>query len=267
MIAYQLIAAERVMAAQRARERMREAEMASAAAIQRAMLPAPQQDDAAGPFDIAARMIPAREVGGDLYDIVLLDAKRAVITIGDVCGKGIPASLFMAVSQTVMRLAVRSAGDLKAEIEAANALLVANNREEMFTTLFCAVLDQSSGAMTYCNCGHNPPLLLRHGENIFEPLRACGPPLGMFEAAKYAPRSIVLASGDMLVLYTDGVTEAEDLQSAQFGMERLEQALREMRGQPARAVIEHVVARVAAFAGRAPQSDDITCVAMVRSGR
>lgn len=264
MIAWQLVAAERVMAAQRALERAREAEMASAAAIQRAMLPPPEQDDAGGPFDIAARMIPAREVGGDLYDIVALDANRLVITVGDVCGKGIPASLFMAVSQTVMRLAIRSGDDLKAEIEAANALLVANNREEMFTTLFCAVLDQSSGAMTYCNCGHNPPLLLRHGEDAVEPLRACGPPLGMFDAARYAPRAIVLAPGDMLVLYTDGVSEAEDLQSAQFGMERLEQALREMRGHPARAVIEHVVARVTAFAGRAAQSDDITCVALVR---
>jgi len=264
MIAYQLVAAERVMAAQRALERAREAEMASAAAIQRAMLPALQADDAAGEFDIAARMIPAREVGGDLYDIVPLDANRVVITVGDVCGKGIPASLFMAVSQTVMRLVVRSGDDLKAEIEAANALLVANNREEMFTTLFCAVLDKSSGAMTYCNCGHNPPLLLRAGEDAFEPLRACGPPLGMFEAAKHTPRSVVLAPGDMLVLYTDGVTEAEDLQFAQFGAQRLEQALLAARARPAQEVIEQVVTGVTTFAGRAPQSDDITCVAVVR---
>jgi len=252
------------MAAQRALERAREAEMASAAAIQRAMLPALQADDAAGEFDIAARMIPAREVGGDLYDIVPLDANRVVITVGDVCGKGIPASLFMAVSQTVMRLVVRSGDDLKAEIEAANALLVANNREEMFTTLFCAVLDKSSGAMTYCNCGHNPPLLLRAGEDAFEPLRACGPPLGMFEAAKHTPRSVVLAPGDMLVLYTDGVTEAEDLQFAQFGAQRLEQALLAARARPAQEVIEQVVTGVTTFAGRAPQSDDITCVAVVR---
>ena len=146
--------------------------MASAAAIQRAMLPSMQPDDAAdGQLDIFARMIPAREVGGDLYDIVKLDENRVVITIGDVCGKGVPASLFMAITQTVMRLVVRSGEDLQAEIAAANNLLAANNRETMFTTLFCGVFDVSSGTMTYCNCGHNPPLVLRRGESTFEPLR------------------------------------------------------------------------------------------------
>src|SRR5205823_4863384 len=115
----------------------------------RAMLPSMQASDfAEGQLDIFARMIPAREVGGDLYDIVELDGNRVAITIGDVCGKGIPASLFMAITQTVMRLVVRSGRDLRAEIEAANKLLVANNREEMFTTLFCGVIDIPSGTMT-----------------------------------------------------------------------------------------------------------------------
>ncbi len=167
------------MAAQIAQKRAHEAEMASAAAIQRAMLPSMQPSDfAEGQLDIFAHMIPAREVGGDLYDIVKLDENRVVITIGDVCGKGIPASLFMAITQTVMRLVVRSGQDLQAEINAANKLLVANNREDMFTTLFCGVIDVPSGTMTYCNCGHNPPLVLRRGESTFEPLRNCGPPLG-----------------------------------------------------------------------------------------
>ena len=265
MISYRLVAAEQIMAAQRAREQAREAEMASAAAIQRAMLPIVEpRDIGEGGFDVFARMKPAREVGGDLYDVVVLDPERIMITIGDVCGKGVPAALFMAITQTVMRLVSRSGHDLGAEIEAANALLIANNREEMFTTLFCGVLDRSTGTMTYCNCGHNPPLLLRRGESAFEPLRACGPPLGMFEGASYAPRTIRLKSGDMLLLYTDGVTEAEDMQAAQFGLPRLEQTLVEMRAQPARAVVEQVMARVAAFAGRAPQSDDITCIGVVR---
>jgi sigma-B regulation protein RsbU (phosphoserine phosphatase) len=212
-------------------------------------------------------MIPAREVGGDLYDIVELDGNRVVITIGDVCGKGVPAALFMAITQTVMRLSVRSGQDLQAEIRAANNLLVANNREVMFTTLFCGVIDVPSGTMTYCNCGHNPPLVLRTGEGTFEPLRACGPPLGIVDGTSYVPRSIALAPGDMLVLYTDGVTEAESSQSAQFGEKRLEQAILEMRGHPARTVVEHVIKRVAEFAKGAPQSDDITCVAVVRDER
>jgi serine phosphatase RsbU (regulator of sigma subunit)/CHASE2 domain-containing sensor protein len=266
MIGYRLVVAERIMAAQLAHKRAHEAEMASAAAIQRAMLPSVQASDfAAGQLDIFANMIPAREVGGDLYDIVKLDENRVMITIGDVCGKGVPASLFMAITQTVMRLGVHSGQDLQAEIKAANNLLVANNREEMFTTLFCGVIDVPSGTMTYCNCGHNPPLVLRKGEVTFEPLRNCGPPLGVVDDITYIPRSIALAPGDMLLLYTDGVTEAETSQSDQFGMKRLEQAILETRSHPAREVVEHIIKRVAEFARGTPQSDDITCVAVVRN--
>jgi serine phosphatase RsbU (regulator of sigma subunit)/CHASE2 domain-containing sensor protein len=268
-ISYRLVVTDRLMAAQRARERAREAEMASAAAIQRAMLPRLQQNEAArdppqDTLDIFAHMIPAREVGGDLYDIVARDDDRVVITIGDVCGKGVPSSLFMAITQTVMRLVVRTADDLQAEIRTANDLLVADNREEMFTTLFGGVLEKSSGTLTYCNCGHNPPLLLRRGETTFEPLRACGPPLGMLAGAKYVTRAVALAPGDLLLLYTDGVTEAESASAELFGMPRLEQAILEARGRPAREVVEHVMTRVAAFAHGAPQSDDITCLAVVR---
>ncbi|MFL6974091.1 MAG: SpoIIE family protein phosphatase [Xanthobacteraceae bacterium] len=265
MISYRLVVADRSMAAQLAQRRAHEAEMAGAAAIQRAMLPSMQQSGfAEGHFDIFPHMMPAREVGGDLYDIVKLDENRVVITIGDVCGKGVPASLFMAITQTVMRLVVRSGRDLQAEIEAANKLLVANNTEAMFTTLFCGVIDVPSGTVTYCNCGHNPPLVLRRGERTFESLFKCGPPLGIADRS-YVPRSITLAPGDMMLLYSDGVTEAENSQLAQFGIERLEQTILEMRGQPARKVVEHVIRRVAEFAKGAPQSDDITCVAVVRS--
>ena len=266
-VGYRLVVADRIMAAQRAEKRARDAEMASAAAIQRAMLPEAQQENfAEGRLDIFAQMIPAKEVGGDLYDIVKLDENRIVITIGDVCGKGVPAALFMAISQTVMRLSVRSSENLQAEIGAANNLLVANNRETMFTTLFCGVLDVTTGAMTYCNCGHNPPLVLRRGESTFEQLRNSGPALAIMDDISYGVRSITLAPGDMLFLYTDGVSEAEDPQSQMFEMPRLEQALLEARDQPARGVVEHVVKRVVEFAKGAPQSDDITCVAVVRGG-
>src|SRR5262249_12288364 len=238
MIGYRLVVADRIMAAQIARQRAHEAEMASAAAIQRAMLPRIQPSDfAEARLDIFARMIPAREVGGDLYDIVKLDGNRVVIMIGDVCGKGIPASLFMAITQTVMRLVVRSGQDFQAEINAANNMLVSNNREEMFTTLFCGVIDVSSGTMTYCNCVHNAPLILGRGGS-FERLHNCGPPMGIISDISYVPRSIVLAPGDSLLLYTDGVTEAANSRSAQFGMERLELAILEMHSHPARNVVE-----------------------------
>jgi serine phosphatase RsbU (regulator of sigma subunit) len=256
------------MAVQMARRRAQEAEMASAAAIQRAMLPDIQSHDfAESRFDIFACMMPAREVGGDLYDIVRLNQNQVVITIGDVCGKGVPASLFMAITQTVMRLVVRSGQDMQAEIKAANNLLTANNREEMFTTLFCGVIDMPSGTMTYCNCGHNPPLVLRNGADTFELLRNCGPPLGIVEDMNYVPQAIVLAPGDTLLLYTDGVTEAENIKSAQFSMERLQRTIIEMRNLPAHQVVEKLIERVAEFAKGVPQSDDITCIAVVCNGR
>ncbi len=265
-IGYRLVVTDRIVAAQAAQRRAHEAEMASAAAIQRAMLPgAGQSDFAAGKLDIFAHMIPAREVGGDLYDIVKLDGGRVMVSIGDVCGKGVPAALFMAITQTIMRLVVRFDQDLQTEINEANNLMVADNREEMFTTLFCGLFDVASGTMTYCNCGHNAPLVLRKDASTFESLRTCGPPLGILEDSNYVPRSIALAPGDVLVLYTDGVTEAEDTQKAQFGAKRLEEAVLEMRGKPARDLVEHVIKRVTAFATGAVQSDDITCVAVVCS--
>lgn len=254
----------RRMAEQIVRRREQQAEMASAAAIQRAMLPIAQPRGVVeSRFDIFTDMKPARQVGGDLYDIAELGGPRVMITIGDVCGKGVPASLFMAVTQTVMRLTVRSGFDLQTEIEEANKLLVANNREDMFATLFCGVIDLISGAMVYCNCGHNPPLILSVGSSIFKMLPACGPPLGITDGATYSPGSILLTPGDLLLLYTDGVTEAENLESQQFGADRLKQALLEARGEPARRVVQQVFERVSEFAHGSTQPDDITCTAIV----
>lgn len=253
------------MAEQIVHRRTHLAEMASASAIQRAMLP--ESIPIAlleNRYEIEPHMTPARHVGGDLYDVFPLDKDHIVVTVGDVCGKGVPAALFMAVTQTTLRLAVRREADLGDEISAANALLAASNREFMFVTLFCAVLEISSGRVTYCNCGHNPPLLLRHDTDHFEQLTACGPPLGIDGDLPYKARSFVLAPGDRLFLYTDGVTEAEDMQSAQYGMERLEPTLLAARSQSTQACVDRVVQSVTEFAQGAPQSDDITCLGLTR---
>ena len=256
----------RRMAEQIVLRRSQHEEMASAAAIQRAMLPSALPADVVkGRFDIHAEMRPAREVGGDLYDIFSLDQDRLVITIGDVSGKGVPASLFMAVTQTVIRLVVREGLDLQTEIERANDLLVATNREMMFATLFCAVLDSSSGLLTYCNCGHNPPLVVRKADGRFESLRATSPPLGIEQGITYKAQSVALSPGDLVLLYTDGVTEAEDAAGAQFGVERLEQALVAMRERSAREAVDRVIGEVAEFSKGAPQFDDITCIALKQS--
>ena len=267
MIGWRLVVSDRSLRQEIARRRAHEAEMASAAAIQRAMLPATQPDEiAAARYDVFPFMTPAREVGGDLYDIARLDATHVLISIGDVCGKGIPAALFMAMTQSVMRMAVRLGQDLQAEVGAANTVLSADNAEGMFTTFFCAVLDLATGTLAWCNCGHPPALVLRRDATTFEPLRTCGPALGIIEGARYkSAGAVTLAPGDMLFLYTDGITEAENRKEELFGAQRLEQALIATRGRPARELVEHVVARVTAFANGAPQSDDITCVAVVRN--
>jgi serine phosphatase RsbU (regulator of sigma subunit) len=210
-------------------------------------------------------MRPAREVGGDLYDIFALDQDRLVVTIGDVSGKGVPASLFMAVTQTVMRLVVRDGRDLQTEIERANDLLVANNREMMFATLFCGVLDSSSGLLTYCNCGHNPPLVVRKADGRREGMYANSPPLGIEQGITYKAQSLALEPGDLVLLYTDGVTEAENVDGVPYCMDRLEQAAIEMRDLSAREAVGGVVQRVTDFSTGAPQFDDVTRIALKRS--
>ena len=255
----------RRMAEQIVLRRSQHEEMASAAAIQRAMLPsALPADFVQGRFEVHAEMRPAREVGGDLYDIFALDDDRMVITIGDVSGKGVPASLFMAVTQTVIRLVVREGRDLQTEIERANDLLVATNREMMFATLFCGVLDSSSGLLTYCNCGHNPPLVVRKADGRCEGMHANSPPLGIEQGITYKAQSLALSPGDLVLLYTDGVTEAENAEGVQFGAERLEQAAVALRDVSAREAVESVVRDVADFSKGAPQFDDITCIALKR---
>jgi sigma-B regulation protein RsbU (phosphoserine phosphatase) len=256
----------RRMAEQIVRQRRQQAEMASAAEIQRAMLPSALPTSLIkGRYDVHATIKPAREVGGDFYDIIALDENRVAFTIGDVCGKGIPAALFMAITQTVMRVVLRADGDLGAEIAAANERLVAGNEQMMFATMFCGVLDIGSGNLTYCNCGHNPPLLLRRANGSYEKLPAGSPPLGIMDSLVCPSRSVLLAPGDLLFLYTDGVTEAEDLQAAQFGMERLQKVLSEVADRRALEIVESVMAHVAGFTNGAPQSDDITCAALARA--
>lgn len=255
----------RRMAEQIILRRAQEAEMASAAAIQRAMLPTSVPKNLIGsPFDVHMHILPAKQVGGDLYDLVELDDDHVAVTIGDVCGKGVPASLFMAVTQTITRLVIRSGVNLKVEVEKANRLLVAQNKENLFTTWFCAVLNVRSGAVMYCNCGHNPPLLLRRGTGEIETLPNCGPPLGIMEEIAYTPRSVQLDPEDLLLLYTDGITEAENPTAEQFGSGRLRQVLMATEGQPAHAVIGEVAAAVTRFVDGAAQSDDITCLVIRR---
>jgi sigma-B regulation protein RsbU (phosphoserine phosphatase) len=211
-------------------------------------------------------MRPAREVGGDFYDFFTLGDDRLGIVIGDVSGKGVPASLFMAMTRIVIRLVARQDDDVAAAIGRANVLLSADNDSAMFVTLIYGVLDVASGTLTYCNCGHNPPLIAR-GDGTRERLTLTGLPLGVMPDAVYAIRSIVLAPGDRLLLYTDGITEASTADGAEFGEARFEEAIDAHRHSSALDMVEAIIARVDNFAAGAPQADDITCLALIYAPR
>lgn len=242
-------------------------EMANAAAIQRAFLPElPRFADLAGDLDLHAEMVPAKEVGGDLYDFLLIDEQSLAITIGDVSGKGIPAALFMAVVQSVLRLVLRQGGGLADRVQAANDLLISFNKESLFATLFCGLLDIPTGTLSYCNCGHNAPLISRNADEGLEKLARTGPPLGLLAGAGYATRRVQLMQGDTLILFTDGITEALNEANEAYGDARLEHTVKCRPDGSARDLTGRIFESVRRFTGSAAQSDDMTCLTLRRGG-
>ncbi len=252
----------RRMAEQIILRRAQREEMASASAIQQSMLPSPLPPDFGdGRVVVHAQMRPARDVGGDFFDYFPIGPSRLGIVIADVCGKGVPAALFMAITRTVIRLVAREHNPVDVAIRRANELLGAENDAMMFATLFYGEFDTATGMLIYCNCGHNPPLVIR-GDGTTEELGATGLPLAVMPDSAYRAGTVTLAPGDRILLYTDGVTEAEDAVKAQFGDDRLGAAVAELRGGTIRELVEGVFRRVNEFAAGAPQSDDITCLAL-----
>jgi phosphoserine phosphatase RsbU/P len=252
------------MAEQIILRRQRDDEMASAAVIQRALLPKVRDFAAEFDLDVWAAMTPARDVGGDFFDLVPLADGRVAVGVGDVCGKGVPAALFMGITRTLIRINLRENPDLKGAIVKANAYLVNNNAGGFFATLVYAAYDPGSGELEYCSCGHLPALIRRPGGEV-ETLTGGGLPVGLFEPMKMISHEVELRPGDLFLLYTDGVTEAEDPQAQQFGEERLKSLLAK-KGHGARA--DHWIARIEAavreFARGRSQFDDITCLALRR---
>lgn len=252
----------RRMALQITRERRQRDEMASAALIQRAMLPGDLSSlTLDGRFDAFGDMQAARDVGGDFYDVFMLDDERLVLTIGDVCGKGVPASLFMSQTMTTLRMAFRQQAPISEILEVADAMLCAHNPSLMFATAFCGVLDLAGGRFDYANCGHCPPLILR-ADGACEALPGDGAPLGLVAGRRIAAHEITLCPGDSVFLYTDGVTESVDPEGDEYGEGRLSAILRteDARGG-AEALVKGVMEDVARFTAGADPFDDITCLA------
>jgi sigma-B regulation protein RsbU (phosphoserine phosphatase) len=233
----------------------KKAELEVARDIQMSLLPATLPDVPG--IDLAARSIPAKEVGGDFYDVILLPGHKTGLIIADVSGKGVPAALFMALSRTVLRATATWHARPGDAIRDANAMITADAGSGMFVTLFFGVYDAQAHQLTYVNAGHNPPILFRNN-GLTEELRGTGIALGVLEETHYNEQSISLSPGDLLVLYTDGVTEAMDAREEQYGTERLLDAVRSMPKKSAAEVLNRIVERVNGFSGPTPQYDDVT---------
>ena len=238
------------------RERI-QGELRIAREIQMAMVPRvfppfPERHD----LDLYAAMTPAKEVGGDLYDYFLLNDKL-YFCIGDVSGKGIPGSLLMAVSRNLFRVVARP-GITPARIaRQINETVSAENEQMMFMTMFFGRIDLKTGRMDYCNCGHNPPVLIEDGKPRFMEVKP-NTPLGVCEDWEFADEHISDVRGVPMLFYTDGLNEAENPTHAQFGNDRL----LEVRGQcpfvSAQETVERLVHAVTAFVDGAEASDDLT---------
>ena len=238
-------------------------EMASAVAIQRTMLPVGALRPHYGvALDIFASMLPAQDVSGDFYDYFFLDDQSLAISIGDVSGKGIPAALYMAETQIALRVALRQHRTLGAAISAANDLLVANNNEAMFATVFCAVIDIRNGVGTTCNCGHPAPFVLRRGGG-HDRITSSNVPLGVQFGARFKTESMMLRNGDVLFLWTDGLSDALNAVGEGYGEQRLEQLVSGLSSENARDCVLAATGAVTAFAADTAQFDDLTALAFV----
>ena len=211
-----------------------------------------------GAVDIFASMEAAKDVGGDFYDFFPIDDHRIGFAIADVSGKGVPAAIFMAVSHTLIK--ATGIRDLASNecMETVNNILCNESVGSMFVTVFYGVYDLTTGQVDYTNAGHNPPYIL-HADGSVEMLKNdCNLVLGAVEDMKYNSQSLQLNPGDALVMYTDGVTEAENKAHDQFGESRLETELAALQGADSKQIVQTVLAKVREFAAGAPQSDDIT---------
>ncbi len=262
---------EGVVQAQREQSARMAGELEAAQRIQTASLPRPDLLQGDARADLHAALAPAREVGGDLYDFFLLDDRRLFLLIGDVAGKGLSASIFMAVSKALYKgLMLRTPqADIGDVMSAANAEVSRDNAEMLFVTVFAAILDLQSGALTYCNAGHDNPYLL--GPGNARPRRIVdgdGPPLCATSDFAYRSARRRLVPGEVLCLMTDGVSEAQDPDGALYGHERAERVLVDGvgRGASARELVDGLQADVRAFANGAEAHDDLALLALRWNG-
>lgn len=241
-------------------------EMEFAREIQHSALPSAEYvKPGFGEYDICGIMDAAREVGGDFYDYFLIEDQKLGIVIADVSGKGVPAALFMMTAKTLIKNFVLSGKSPAEALELANLQLCENNEAGMFVTVWLGILDYSVGTLTFANAGHNPPLLKKAGEPFIymdHKTYKRSIMLGMREGIRYWNNEIPFTRGDILYLYTDGVTEANNEQKELYGEVRLMQCMQKYYDLPPEQMIQTIRKDIDQFAGEAEQFDDITMVVL-----
>jgi sigma-B regulation protein RsbU (phosphoserine phosphatase) len=213
-------------------------------------------------FDIAALNSPALEVGGDFYDFIPVALDKWGLVIADVSGKGVPAALFMALSRTLIRANAVDNPTVSQAILKANKMIAEQDRANMFVTLFYGVLDTGKKTITYVNAGHNPPLVLSKKGGDIVMLAAKGIALGIMSDITLEEKEVPLREGDVVILFTDGVTESINRKQEQFGQERLIKLIEENRTLSAREIVNKIEQKVAVFSEGQSQFDDLTLVAV-----
>ena len=238
-------------------------EMEAAGRIQSGLLPAkPPQIPG---WQLAAKLEPSRQTSGDFYDFIALPHGRLGIVIADVADKGAAAALFMALSSSLIRTyAVEYETQPELVLGETNRRILADTHTDLFVTVFYAVLDPRTGTLTYANAGHNPPYYFNRTSGAVNPLMRTGLPVGILEDSAWETGTVQLSPGDVLLLYTDGVTDAQNREEAFFGQERLLACVQRNLSQSAQEIEDAVLAAVHEFAGSAPQFDDVALIVLRR---
>jgi sigma-B regulation protein RsbU (phosphoserine phosphatase) len=248
-----------------------EREMQLAREIQKAFLP--QTLPELSGWQLGVRWRPAREVGGDFYDVFQLPGDRLGLVIADVADKGMPAALFMTLIRTLVRATVQGIDSPSGVLERVNDVLVPDARDSLFVTIFYAVLDLGTGQLNYANAGQNPPYLVRGPASEIERLVKGGMALGIVEGNRVEERTVTINPGDALILYTDGVTEAFSPAGDMYGEEGLKKTVQieyaravATGGSSAQEILDAIDDAVKAFIQDLPLPDDLTLVTLKRSG-
>lgn len=248
----------RLQKKQLTQERMRK-ELEIAAEIQLSFLPS--NFTTIQGLDLAAVFQPAKEVGGDFYDFFELPENKLGIVIADVCGKGLPAALHMALTRALIRAcSSHEPKNMTKAVLCTNALIQQCASADLFITLIFSIYDPVTGSLRYIRAGHNYPIYYSKSTNDFELLGGEGVALGVFSGITLEEKEVNLKNGDIVVLYTDGVTEAVNSDNEMFGVERIEELIKEYQDWPANLIAEKIKASVVEFEGNDQQFDDITLI-------